>query len=193
MKKQVLLLIMILISTGNYIAAQTTTPESRHEFRAGYGVLSGTEVGIAFGYGLGSAIGSAIFGGSQSADPVLCGTFSANYNYFLNKRLSFGVQGGLTPIYFPDGAYNSQRNTNYNWLHVLQGYARLDVHYVTRPRFQMYSGIMAGGILLTEDDNAYWAGHVNLLGFRFGRKQAFYTELGLGFSSTLAAGYAVRF
>ena len=52
---------------------------------------------------------------------------------------------------------------------------------------------MGGGIYDIKYDNFSWAAHVHFLGFRFGKSHAFYTELGLGFSSTLTAGYSAKF
>jgi hypothetical protein len=208
--QRIIILSILLLAAMHLLCAQS----NRQEFRAGYGVLSGIEVGLGFADAVGTAIGSSlalavgetisIIVNGQPANvtvtsidhkDVYYGTFSGNYNYYLTRRLSLGVQGSYTPIDFKDVVYysNGQRQSYHNRYNILQLYGRLDFHYIDRPRFQMYSGIMAGGIYIIEDSTSSWAGHVNLLGFRFGKKHAFYTELGLGFSSTLAAGYSVRF
>ena len=195
--------------------ALENAPRTRHEFKAGYGLLSGAEVGFSFANAIGTAIGTglglvvgevvSILVNGQSTnvtvtridtDDKFYGTVMAGYNYFPIRRISLGVQACYTPIVFKNTVYysNNTRAVSRSSYNIFQFYGRLDFHYVLRPRFQMYSGIMGGLAYYPQDGgNTGWVPHLNLLGFRFGKKHALYTELGLGFSSTLSMGYSSRF
>lgn len=190
-------------------------PRTRHEFKAGYGLLSGAEVGFTFANAIGTAIGSGLglvvgdvvsilVNGQPTnvtitgidTDEKFYGTVMAGYNYFPIRRVSLGVQASYTPIVFKNTVYysNNTRSVSRRSYNIFQFYGRLDFHYVLRSRFQMYSGIMGGLVYYPQDGgNTGWVPHLNLLGFRFGKKHALYTELGVGFSSTLSMGYSSRF
>jgi hypothetical protein len=215
MNKKYIFIIPILLTLAlNSGLCQAGINYNRHEVKLGYGILSGTEIGFGFANAIGTSIGSSlglavgdiasILINGQRTDVTITridhkdiyyGTFQINYNRFVSKRLSLGVQASYTPINFRNVVYYSNGTSRaYNAIFdFAQLYGRLDFHYLLNPRFQMYSGLMAGGIYLFDDGDYWWAAHVNLLGFRFGKSHAFYTELGLGFSSTLTVGYSARF
>lgn len=215
MNKKYVFIIPILLTLALHSGlCQAGINYNRQEVKLGYGILSGTEIGLGFANTVGTAIGSAfalevgdiasILINGQPTNVTITridnkdiyyGTFQINYNRFVKKRLSLGLQASYTPVNFRNVVYYSNGTSRaYNDIFdFAQLYGRLDFHYLLKPRFQMYSGIMAGGIYLFDSGDYWWAAHVNLLGFRFGRYRAFYTELGLGFSSTLTVGYSAKF
>lgn len=189
-------------------------PDYSSELKVGYGVLSGAEIGFslasAIGTGLGASLGLAI-GDEVSIlisgvptnvtitrienDDTYYGTAMVGYNFFPARWVSLGFQANYTPVVgsstvdYSNGTSNSFRES----YGIFQLYGRLDFHYVSRPRFQMYSGIMGGYLFIPQSGDSGWVPHLNLLGFRFGGENAFYTELGLGLSSTLSVGYSRKF
>lgn len=210
----ILPLSMQLTYGQNTLTRTQIADDYKREFKLGYGVASVPEfafafvnvIGVAIGSTLGLAVGdivSIIVNGQRTNVTItriedkshLYGTFQVGYNRFVNKRLSLGVQASYTPIRFNNIVYysNNTTSTSTSRADFAQLFGRLDFHYIQKPRFQMYSGIMAGGLYVVSTQDFAWAAHANLLGFRFGKSHAFYTELGFGFSSTLTAGYSAKF
>ncbi len=212
--KPLLLCCAIWIYHAGISSAQTANTSPKNEFKIGYGVFSLTELGLDFADAVGTGIGSALSLAVGEYASILIngqptnvqitrikhstryyGTLQVGYGRIIKKRLCLGVHASHTQIAFADKVYysNGSTRTYQDRLNFSQLYGRIDFNYILQPRFQMYSGVMAGGIYFFESGEYYWAAHVNALGFRFGKKHAFYTELGLGVSSTLTAGYSHRF
>lgn len=179
--KSILLSILLILISNNIIFGQAVN-DYKHEFKLGYGVLSIPEMGIGFGL----AVVSGIFRLNDKIN--LNGTLQVGYNRFVRPKLSLGIQASYTSISVKEGRTG---NTVHHGFPAL--YGRFDIHYVNKPRFQMYSGLMGGGMYDIKYDNLSWVAHINFLGFRFGKSHAFYTELGSGFSSTLTVGYSAKF
>jgi hypothetical protein len=211
-KLLVLCIVLLLINASKTSAQIADIELSKKEFKVGYGILSipelaisiGNSLGVAIGSSLGLAVGdivSTLVNGQPTnvkitkieGDLIWYGTFQVGYNRFVKKRLSLGLQASYTPMLFKDVVYYSDGSTRtYSSKSAFaQLYGRLDFHYIQKPRFQMYSGLLVGG--LSDFTNLTWAAHLNFLGFRFGKSHAFYTELGFGFSSMITMGYSKRF
>ena len=64
--------------------------------------------------------------------------------------------------------------------------------WIDKPRFQMYSGASIG---LGNDpiSDSLFAFQLNLLGFKFGQKVLFFSELGVGRKGALLGGVSYRF
>lgn len=211
MKKLSVIIVILATLFSNVATAQT---ELKNEFKVGYGVVSlpeigaslGNVIGVSLGANLGLAVGdvvSVLVNGTPRNVTVtqiesnnrFYGTFQAGYNRYLNKRLSLGLQANYTSIDFKTTVYysNGTQNTTTTDVDFAQLFGRLDVHYVQKPKFQMYSGIAAGAIYVLQDNTSGFAAHVNLLGFRIGKNNAIYGEFGIGYSSTFTVGFSKRF
>jgi hypothetical protein len=213
--KTLIFCFLLLLFNHFMVFAQVADPVlPKREFKVGYGIVSipelfisiGNSLGVAIGSSLGLAVGDivSILVNGQSTnvkitkiegDLIWYGTFQVGYNRFVKKRLSLGLQASYTPMLFKDVVYYSDGSTrNYSSKTAFaQLYGRLDFHYIQKPRFQMYSGLLAGGLYVLDSKDITWVVHANLLGFRFGKSHAFYTELGFGFSSMITMGYSARF
>jgi hypothetical protein len=208
--------VFILLFSTFHATAQVMDDEMpKKEVKVGYGVASFPEIGGSLAFGLGTALGAVVGLGVGDVITVLVGgqpqnitvtriedkstfygTFQVGYNRFVKKRLSLGFQANYTPFVLSNIVYYSNGTSsisNRQSLYFIQAFGRLDFHYVLKPRFQMYSGLLAGTLYSSDTRSFFLSAHANLLGFRFGKSHAFYTELGLGFSSTLTAGYSARF
>lgn len=203
------------INMLNAYPAPLLSGDPRNEFKIGYGVWAGAEIGASFGYALGTALGASIAVGIGDVVSIIVdgvptnvtvtrieddskyyGAALLNYNRFMGRRASWGLQASYAPLIFKSTVYYSNGHvstTETYRVDILQMYARFDFRYVLRSKFQMYSGIMAGALFVPQEGNAAFAPHINLLGFRFGRKGALYAELGIGLSSIFSAGYSARF
>ena len=214
MTNKPLFLLLFLLVMKLQMAFSQTNAYPRREFKLGYGVASGVEgmalignvlgttIGVAITEGVGDYVSILVNGQPQTVrvtkienKPTLYGSFMVNYNKFVANRLSLGIQGSYTPMFFKNTVYYSNNTTKVysDRLDITQLYGRFDFHYIKKPRFQMYSGLMAGGLYVKQYDILDWAFHANLLGFRFGQSRALYAEFGLGFSSFVSAGYSARF
>ena len=212
--KKTIFCTLLLVST---LGIHTLTAQNKNELKVGYGVVSGTEIGASIGSVLGTAIGASIglaVGDVVSVlvsgvptnvtitkieqDATFWGTFYVGYNHYVTKRWSIGVQGNYNPIrignkvYYSNGTSSSVGAERYDFLSL---YARTDFNYVARPKFQLYSGILAGGMidLSRTSDGINFAPHVTILGFRFGQKSALNVEFGMGLGPFISAGYSARF
>lgn len=212
--KKILLPFLMLCCT---IGSTTLFAQSKNEVKLGYGVISGTELMGSFGSALGTFLGtsiglavgdvvSIIVNGKPTSvtikeieqDSKLWGTFYAGYHRYLTKRWSLGAQVNYNPmrfdhtVFYSNGASSKSIGDRADFISL---YGRADFNYVARPKFQFYSGLMAGGITDIQDvsEGVIFAAHLTALGFRFGQKHAVNAELGIGFGPLLSIGYAYRF
>lgn len=197
-----------------YATPSSSNDAFRNEFKMGYGWLSGAEFAVGFGYGLASVLGTSISIGIGDVVSIIVdgvptnvtvtrleddskyyGAALLNYNRFAGKRASFGLQASYAPLFFKSIVHysNGRTSTEESRADIVQVYARFDYRYILKPRFQMYSGVMAGWLLELQYGDSGFAPHINLLGLRFGQKGALYAELGIGLSSIFSAGYSARF
>jgi hypothetical protein len=190
--------------------------QNYNELRLGYGGPSGTEVGITVASALGTALGagialtigdvvSVIINGEPmdvtvediETDNRSFGTFTLAYNRHLSQRFSLGMQANYNPFTIDNVVTYSEGDptTISNRYDFFSLYGRVDFRYVAQPKFELYSGIMLGGItnLSNPDRKISLAPHINLLGFRVGQRHAFFGEFGLGLGPILSGGYAVKF
>jgi hypothetical protein len=202
-----------ILHTSAY-TAPLLSGDPRNEFKIGYGLLSGAEIGVSLGHGVGTALGAVISLGIGDVVSIIVdgvptnvtvtrieddskyyGAAILNYNRG-GRRASWGLQASYAPLIFKSIVYYSNGSvstTEPYRVDLLQTYARFDYRYILRPKFQMYSGLMAGMLFELQGGGAVFAPHVNLFGFRFGQKSALYAELGIGLSSFISAGYSARF
>ena len=109
----------------------------------------------------------------------LYNTLLVSYNYFIKERVSIGMQLNYSSLMHPnDALVGTQSN-------LLNLFSRFDYYHVKRDNFQAYSGL----IVATDSRSILKTVYFNLLGLRFGKKHAFFTELGMG----ITAGYSATF
>ncbi|HMO38286.1 MAG TPA: hypothetical protein PKC76_03220 [Saprospiraceae bacterium] len=202
------ILIAIFLFSGALLA-QT------NEFKIGYGIPSGTEIGVSLATSIGSALGANIGIGigdvvsiivsgvptevtvvDISQDNQWYGTALIGYQHHLNRRLSLGAQFNYNPMRITNtirysNDFTSTSTQQYDFVSL---YARFDFRYVARPKFELYSAILAGAITdLRESGNINFAPHVTVLGFRIGQQHGFFTEFGLGLGPLFSASYGIKF
>ncbi len=212
MKRKLIILVLCIVS-NNYL---TLSAQSLHnEFKIAYGVASGTEIGVALGSAIGASLGASIGIGIGDVVSIIVsgvptnvtvvevkteqtpyfGTALLGYQRYLSKRVSVGTQFNYNPIRQVTKVTYSNGVTSENiyQYHYISLYARLDFNYVVQPKFQLYSAIMAGGMVELSESEWYFAPHLTVLGFRFGRDNALSAELGIGLGPLIALGYSRKF
>lgn len=205
-------LVLALLAQTVFCFAQTDTLPVADDFRKNEWYfsyspppLSGAELGeISNWTGFG-------FSDNLDEDHNSIGLFNLGYHRFINRRMSYGIEltyGHITTTSSPGNDQLSRR-----WTHFVFPNFRLDFRYISKPKFQMYSGLALGLLLFetnrtrtysniggsyTEEKNSHLFGgisllHINAVGLRFGGKTAFFTEVGLGLNSLIRAGVTSRF
>lgn len=208
--KIVLFSLLFTLSTFSSLQAQD------NELKLGYGVLSGTEIAVSIGSSIGVAIGtglalkvgdvvSIIVNGTPTnvtvtsieGNTAAIGTFYLGFNRYLSERFSIGTQLNYNPIRIDHTINYSNGDTEMlsTQTSFLSLYGRMDFRYVARPKFQLYSALMLGGIMELDEvsDGPSFALHFTALGARFGEKHAFFAELGVGLGPFISGGYSSRF
>lgn len=202
-------LLLAYLSSAQNIPPRGDSPMQKNEWFVSYGPpgYSGTEAGIAFTYGRTDDKERS----SEKEERTYFGTLHVGYQRLLGKRFSLGLEIQYNRVVI-NGSTNAVQDY-FRRTEFLLPQLRLDYRYIYRPKFQLYSGAavglmfskarkieynVSGGVLADEtgswkfnDDGIPF--HINLMGFRFGRKTAFFTELGIGFNSLIRVGVASRF
>jgi len=211
------LVFSFLLLAGLSSAQNTLDPGDyrlkKNELYASYSppFFSGTELGVTLTYAILEGFFDAILSESDEEDYSSFGTAHVGYNRFLSHRFSLGFEVQYNRMVI-DGSSEGVLEYSYR-LHLLQPQIRFDYRYISKPKFQMYSGGAVGLMFskehiieynssgaVTSDESYPWAFnsggipfHINLAGFRFGRQTAFFTELGIGFNSLVRVGVSSRF
>ncbi len=215
-------LIIFLLLIGFSTQAQSVLDPTdyrlkKNEFYASYSppFFSGTEIGLAITSAIFGGLIDAIFGTVSEEEYHSTGMFHLGYNRFWGQRFSTGFELAYNRFTI-DGFTSPGGTKEYSYrLHTLQPQLRADFRYISRPKFQMYSGAHIGVIfgktrsidynssgMIIDDERSGWelntedpsfVFHFNLLGFRFGRNRAFFTELGFGLNSLVRGGVQARF
>ncbi|MFT5943425.1 MAG: hypothetical protein ACI9Q4_002698 [Sediminicola sp.] len=122
------------------------------------------------------------------------GIASVNYKYAVNDGFMVGaaisyeeLTGNTNDVLVFFGAEDKEREfTNITFA------LETDYRYVSKPSFQMYSGV--GLAYFTSDEyNTNLSFQVNALGFRVGKKLAAYAELGFGYRGMINVGASLQF
>lgn len=202
-------LLMSVLSSAQNILDAGDSRLKKNEWYVSYGPpgYSGTEAGIAFTNGVTDGKERT----SEREENTYSGTIHIGYNRLLGNRFTLGLEIQYNRVII-DG-YTNDLQDYFRRADFLQPQLRLDYRYISMPKFQMYSGFSvglmfskthtieynaAGNVIFNrktiwEFNSAGIPFHLNLMGFRFGRQTAFFTELGLGFSSLVRVGVASRF
>ncbi|SKB28670.1 hypothetical protein [Maribacter arcticus] len=122
------------------------------------------------------------------------GIASLNYKYAVKDRFMVGaaisyeaLTGHTNDVLVAFGAEDTEREfTNITFA------VETDYRYVSKPSFQMYSGI--GVAYFTSDQyDTNLSFQINALGFRVGKKLAAYAELGFGYKGMAQLGASYQF
>nr|WP_302829604.1 outer membrane beta-barrel protein [uncultured Bacteroides sp.] len=194
-------IIVFLLFLGTLCKAQEmpVSPKNNflhHELSIGYGFLP-----ISDGQ---SMVEETIFpvlsfGAYQRKKTNYYGALNINYMYRFNRKINLGVTGGITGN---KGYRSSVYTDNYNikdnrfYLYILPTFR---YHWFTRPNFSLYSSVGLGAYFLnnTINDKVYhrtrFAYQVNFLGIEYGKRFAFFTEFGIGYTGAIMIGGRYRF
>lgn len=186
----------------------------KNELYASYSppFISGTEIGLSLTYAILEGLIDASFGSVDDEKYHSFGTAHIGYNRHFGKRFSMGLEMQYNRWVVDGLTSGGEREYSYR-VHVLQPQLRADFRYISRPKFQMYSGAAVGLMFgksrsldydasgnVVEERISSWElngdgvpFHFNLIGLRFGKKTAFFTEIGIGFNSLLRGGVSTRF
>lgn len=75
---------------------------------------------------------------------------------------------------------------------------RVDGYWVRKEKVRLYSGVALGAVVFRGYDgqtnkSIFPAGHLNVIGFRFGKELGYFVDFGYGFNGLLNTGVNVRF
>jgi hypothetical protein len=170
----------------------------RHELSFSYGAVSMDQFADAFSDFLTIVI---TFGTFSKQDATYSGIPFLTYHYAPKSRFGFGVavggyqaKGNLEFLGDPVGDYKET-----NVIAALE----IDYHWIMKGSFQLYSG---GGIGLRFRKGTYHVEdstdtlsqtlgtfHINLLGFRVGKRVGLFGEIGAGYKGLVNLGLNAQF
>jgi hypothetical protein len=169
----------------------------KNEFLFSYGILSSNSI-----FGVYSLLVSSFFGDIENSKEI--GTFNVSYKYIPGKRWGFGLSAA-----YLSGSYDQTFNyiwpnvttvtKHYKWS-VFDIAADIDFRYINSEETSLYSGFSYGLQCRTENESGveivnkdyYKDFHLSIIGFRYGEKFGFFTELGLGFKGFFTFGVCAK-
>lgn len=177
------------------VASPSYGQQKRHEFSAGYGMVTTSQIVDIFTNIL---LISITIGEAAKVDNKYPGAFVFSYKYSSGSRWAFGLtlaadraSGNLAMSGNPVGTYTENYYT---------GALEMDFRYINRENFCLYSGLGVGLTVrkgeyryseTSTSSNSYPVVQVTLLGFRVGNKIALFGELGGGYKGVVHGG--IRF
>lgn len=195
------LLLIAFFSYGTLCTAQETTviPKTdfkHHEFSVSYGFLPITDaqsiVEEVF-------IPVATLGIYKREKTNYYGAMNFSYIYRFNRKLSLGITAGITgnkgyasTIYDKDFRVKDDRF----YFYILPTFR---FHWFTRPNFSLYSSVGLGAHFLSNKienkthHRTRFAYQFNFLGIEYGKRFAFFTEFGVGYTGAIVLGCRYRF
>ncbi|MCX8159343.1 MAG: hypothetical protein N3G18_00240 [Candidatus Saccharicenans sp.] len=187
---------LTLLLMSFFFVSPSSGQEKRHEFSAGYGLVTSSQIVDIFTNVL---LITITIGQAAKVDNKYPGAFVLNYKYSGRSRLAFGftfavdrASGNLAMSGNPVGSYSENYYT---------GAVELDYRFINRKNFCLYSGlglgltVRKGKYTYSETEtssSALPAVNVTLLGFRVGDKIALFGELGGGYKGIFHGGVRFR-
>ncbi|MDI6699221.1 MAG: hypothetical protein QME85_09845 [Candidatus Saccharicenans sp.] len=175
-----------------FVASPSYGQQKRHEFSAGYGMVTTSQIVDIFTNIL---LISITIGQAAKVDNKYPGAFVFSYKYSSGSRLGFGLtfavdraSGNLAMSGVPVGTYTENYYT---------GALEMDYRYINRENFCLYSGLGVGLTVrkgeyryseTSTSSDSYPVVQVTLLGFRVGNKIALFGELGGGYKGVVHGG-----
>lgn len=134
--------------------------------------------------------------------------FTVHYSYAIKDRWMLGASLAYQNI--KGNLFLDDKKSGHSHSAVYSLGVESNYRYISKPKFQMYSGLGAGyafgkttfklGDALefknTNNDNSkinYFTFHVTALGFRVGKKLAAFAELGVGYKGIINGGLSYQF
>lgn len=199
---------ILLVLCGYFLLGLTSgmAQNERHFVRAGYGVAPVQSIFYGFLKGFLSDI--------TWDDPDKSGLWQVGYSYKVSEKIEVGLVGAYTYMGQkgryrnnpdrprPDYDYSTVVATE--WFKYYSLIPTVQANWKTTENTKIYSGLAFGGFY---GEKFYWyenqdaavstmlnyAGHVNLIGVRYGRRFAGFAELGFGFHGMLSGGISYGF
>ena len=166
-----------------------------HEFSISYGFLP-----ISDGQSMAEEFIMPVvsFGIYQREKTNYYGALNVSYTYRFNRKISLGITGGITGNKgYSSNIYTDSRiKDDRLYFYILPTFR---YHWFTRPNFSLYSSVGLGAYFLRNnvDDKVYhrtrFAYQVNYLGIEYGKRFAFFTELGIGYTGVIMVGGRYHF
>jgi len=132
--------------------------------------------------------------GSNESSTIPCnfeisrtGTIAFNYNRRIKDDLSLGghINHSQLKYRFNNEPFKKIKSTSIH--------AKIEGRHINKPKFELYSAAMLGVRLeMREKTKSYPSFHFTVIGFRHGRKQAIFYELGLGTGHLISIGYSIK-
>ena len=170
---------------------------ARHQIFAGYGFGYTNRVFSELGSAFGIDFIQTIF--SDSADEGTVMPLYAGYRYFFKKHFSAGVNLSFPTINNSNQSTVQSKTADKQQFHAIIFMPRMDVHYVNKRIFNLYSGVSIGVMLQNKDEvdeqqsNIAPAYQITALGFSIGKIFGVFTEIGYGVNGVLSIGIATKF
>jgi hypothetical protein len=183
---------------GLFISSVSFAQTRKHDLSLSYGVVSYDQFADILTY----IVTIIITLGTFSKDNMeYTGVPFLSYHYSRNSRFGYGFAVGgyqaTGDLKFLDETVGDFKETNYI------GAIELDYHWVMKRSFQLYSGAGFGVRIrkgtYTDSDSTETVSkalptfHVNLLGFRIGRKIGIFGEGGFGYKGMFCGGLNAQF
>lgn len=198
-KRKVFFIAIICLLLGTNLNAQ------KRELRVSYGAFTSNE----FFQILGDEVMSTALtlGNYSTSNAKSIGAFSVDYSYALSKRLRIGgtfvFDTNNKDVSYDKGVNLAGKANNY-YLTVMP---QATFAYVTKPCFELYSGLALGASMRRETFNPTSSStykkdistiflpafQVNAIGVRVGKKLAGFAEIGFGAKGLVNAGVSYRF
>lgn len=196
-KTAILIAIVLILSISTTKAQEKGTSE----ISIGYGVGTNNQIVDAFGeiFTYPVTLGTIKYSDEKSSNGIHIG-----YKYAVIDKLMVGAtvtyEKNSKTVNANDTKIGSETENIYTF--AIEGNYR----YVSKESFQMYSGLGLGytnsaqkfdstdtNVANRNDNTGNFNFQVTAVGFRFGKKIAFFTELGLGYKGILSAGLSYQF
>lgn len=198
-KRKMFFIAIICLLLGVNVSAQ------KRELKVSYGAFTSNEFLQIFGDEIMTT--ALTMGNYSSSNSKSIGAFSVDYTYALSKRLRIGgafvFDANNKNVSYDKGVKAAGKTNNYYFTVMPQA----TFAYVTKPCFELYSGLALGASMRRETFNPAAsttykkevntvflpAFQVNAIGVRVGKTLAGFAEVGFGAKGMVNAGVSYRF
>lgn len=196
MKKIILSLLVTVVFIGT-ISAQEQ--EKKHEFYAGFGLVSTSSVLDVFSDMLATSLTAGTY---VKNNTTWSGNIHAGYKYLPSKHTAVGLTYTYTKSTGDVSYSGSKAGTIDNLYHTIA--AEFDYRYISRPMFKLYSSVGAGVTINNEtykpasgdnekNNQAHFNFQVSPIGVKVGNSIGFFAEAGFGYKGIISAGLFASF
>lgn len=195
--KKAIFIIALALSTISIQAQQ----KGESQLSLGYGIASTPELVDLF---VGTLTYPTSLGTVSFSDLETVGNVHLTYKYAISDKWLLG--GTFVYNRTKQNARASNAVIGEQTYRNLTLAVESDYRYISNPKFQMYSGLGVGITLTKENfdpsstanaaieaNSNYFNYQLTAVGFRIGRKLAFFSEIGFGYKGILSAGINYQF